>query len=97
MDESYPAWRCKQKQVVSDMALAVDRFEYLAREIIATLTSARDVLAAVGTLYAASKSVSVLSRLFSTLKTFGLAPSWRGDYKRHYGHWAGWWACLPST
>ena len=71
------------------MALAVDRFDYLAREIIETLTSARDVLAAIGTLYAARKSLSVLCRLFTTLKMYGIAPSWRPDFRQRYGEWAG--------
>jgi len=74
------------------MALVVDRFEYLAREIISTLTSARDVLAVVGTLYAARKSLSVLCRLLTTLKTYGVGPSWFPDLRQRYGEWAGWWA-----
>ena len=71
------------------MALVVDSFEYLAKEIISTLTSARDVLAAIGTLYAARKSLSVLCRLLTTLKTYGLAASWRADFRQRYGEWAG--------
>jgi len=74
------------------MALVVDRFEYLATEIITTLSSARDVLAAIGTLYAARKSLSVLYRLLSTLKTYGIAPSWLPNLRQRYGEWAGWWA-----
>jgi len=71
------------------MALAVDSFDYLAKEIISTLTSARDALAVVGTLYAARKSLSVLCRLLTTLKTYGIAPSWCPDLKHRYGEWAG--------
>jgi len=74
------------------MALVVDSFEYLAREIISTLTSARDVLAVIGTLYAARKSLSVACRLVTTLKTYGIAPSWRSDFRLRYGEWAGTWA-----
>jgi len=79
------------------MALVVDRFEYLAREIISTLTSARDVFAAIGTLYAARKSLSLLCRLFTTLKTYGLAPSWHADFRQRYGEWAGRWAWHPVS
>jgi len=71
------------------MALAVDRFEYLASEIISTLTSARDVLAAIGTLYAARTALSVVYRLLTTLKTYGIAPSLRYDLRQRYGQWAG--------
>jgi len=74
------------------MALAVDRFEFLANEIISTLTSFRDVLAAIGTLYAARKSLCVMWRLFTATKTYGLAPSWRSDFRQRYGQWAGQWA-----
>lgn len=81
------------------MALVVDRFDYLAREIISTLTSARDALAVVGTLYAARKTLSILCRLLTTLKTYGIAPSWCSDFRQRYGEWAGWrslttWTCL---
>jgi len=72
------------------MALVVDRFDFLAREIISTLTSARDALAVVGTLYAARKSLSVLCRLLTTLKTYCIAPVWIPDLRQHYGEWAGW-------
>jgi len=78
------------------MALVVDRFEYLAREIISTLTSARDALAVIGTLYAARKSLSVLCRLLTTLKTYGIAPSWCPDFRQRYGEWAGWCALTAS-
>jgi len=72
------------------MALAVDSFQYLAREIISTLTSARDVLAVIGMVYAAKKSFSVLYRLLSTLKIYGVAPSWfPADLRQRYGEWAG--------
>ena len=79
------------------MALVVDRFEFLAREIISTLTSARDVLAAIGTLYAARKSLSVLCRLLTTLKIYGIAPSWCADFRQRYGEWAGRWAWDPLS
>ena len=76
---------CKQ----TNMALAVDRFELLANEIISVISSARDALAIIGILYAARKTVSVAIKVCTALKTYGLSSIGRTDLRLRYGQWAG--------
>jgi 17beta-estradiol 17-dehydrogenase / very-long-chain 3-oxoacyl-CoA reductase len=70
------------------MALSVDRFELLAKEIISLLSSARDLLALVGTIVAVRKSLSVACRLASTLNTYALSHITRPNFTQRYGEWA---------
>lgn len=74
----------------SKMALAVDRFELLANELLSFISSFRDGLAVIGSLYVARKAVLAACQVFCAFKTYGLhSLCGRVDFCRVYGRWAG--------
>jgi len=71
------------------MALAVDRFGLLEREILSILHSTRDVLAVVGSIYAAKKVLLSVYELCKTFGTYSMSSFGSPDLTRQYGKWAG--------
>lgn len=71
------------------MALAVDRFELLEREIMSALSYSRDLLAIVGTAYAARRFFSLAYELCKTVSTFGISSLSSPNFVQLYGKWAG--------
>ena len=72
------------------MALSVDRFELLANEVFSLISSFRDGLALIGSVYFARKTALAACQVWRGFKTYGL-PNLGGrvDFCRVYGRWAG--------
>jgi len=72
------------------MALSVDRFSLLEKEIFELFSTARDVLTVVGTLWVTRKALSTAVCVLSALKTYAL-PSMMPPVNlvKKYGKWAG--------
>lgn len=72
------------------MAAAVDRFEFLVKEISAHLSSGRDTLAIIGALYAVKKAIDLT--LYSVDFFTACIAKQLGVYRdlnRRFGPWAG--------
>ena len=72
------------------MAAAVDSFGLLSREIIAVFTSVRDVLAIVGTAFAAKRTLTLSGTALEVLRVHVLARLFpQRNLTKRYGPWAG--------
>ena len=72
------------------MAAAVDSFELLSKEIIAAFTSVRDVLAIVGTAFAAKRTLALSGTAWEVLRVHILARIFpQRNLAKRYGPWAG--------
>ena len=71
------------------MALAVDRFDFLAKEILPYLSCFTDTFAALGAAYTIKKTITLSLRVLSVFKIYGLSRIYQPNLKKKYGPWAG--------
>ena len=72
------------------MALAVDNFELLFKEIIKLTTSVKDAFALIGVAYTSHKLIYFSWSLYKVIKTHGVARFSHKHFKQNYGgDWAG--------
>ena len=71
------------------MALAVDRFDFLAREVLALFSSFRDGLAVIGACFAAKRTLQLSWNVYRALKVHAVARCFHTDLVKQYGSWAG--------
>ena len=72
------------------MALTVDSFEFLLKEITVVTTDIRDGLALIGAVYTSSKLCYISWSLYKFLRTHGVARFSHKNFKQKYGgDWAG--------
>ena len=75
------------------MALTVDSFDLLAREIIRNVSSVRDALALIGIYYSAKKILAVACSLYEATKVHGISKFGSVKFSKKFGPWAGTVAC----
>ena len=73
-----------------NMALSVDRFVYLEREILSLCSAGRDWLALAGAFWLTRRTLSLLGNVLAALKTYGVSSiAGSPDLVKKYGKWAG--------